>query len=361
MPELFEPGYIGRMRLKNRILMSPLHMCFTMEQENAFLIERAKGGAASVTAVLAVSDQGAPQGMNWMNEEVREKLRELAREVRTYDCRSIVQLFHCGRNCLPGRLAREGASPLAPSAVPSPLYKNMPRAMNREDIQEAIRQFADAAAACREAGIDCVEVSCSAGYLLNEFLAPHTNRRTDEYGGSMENRMGFPLEVLAAVREAVGQDYPVMVRLSGDSMVEGGYGLEDMKVFAARAEKYADAFNVTGGWHESRIPQISQDVEPGSFAYLARGIHEAVHVPTVACNRINSRESAEAVLAAGGCEFVGCGRAFVADPAFGSKIRAGLPYQECTACNVCLKQILFNKPARCAVNPAVGREYLQRV
>ena len=146
--------------------------------------------------------------MNWMNEEVREKLRELAREVRPYDCRSIVQLFHCGRNCLPGRLAREGASPLAPSAVPSPLYKNMPRAMNREEYPGGYPPICRCRRRVQGGCIDCVEVSCSAGYLLNEFLAPHTNRRTDEYGGSMENRMGFPLEVLAAVREAVGQDYP---------------------------------------------------------------------------------------------------------------------------------------------------------
>ena len=348
------------MRLKNRIIMTPLHMCFTMEQEIAFLKERAKGGAASVTAVIAVSDMGASQGMCWMNEEVKKSLSVFAEAVRPYDCRSIVQLFHCGRNCLPGKLCREGAAPYAPSAVPSPLYRNMPKAMTIEEIREVTGQFADAAAACKEAGIDGVEISCSVGYLLTEFLSPHTNLRTDRYGGSRENRMRFPLEVCAAVREAVGKDYPVLMRLSGDSMLEGGYGLEDMKVFASRAEKYVDAFSVTGGWHESKVPQISRDVKPGSFAYLAQGIREAVHVPTVACNRIQTEETAKQVLDEGGCEFVGCARAFIADPQFANKIQAGLPYQECAACNTCLKKILFNKPAVCAVNPMVGKEYLQK-
>ena len=235
---IFTTCRIRNLELKNRLLMLAMHTGFAdgpalNEREIAFYEERAKGGAAAVTCLLAVNEAGALKGMHDAKTVAAESLKSLAERVHAHDCRLIVQLFHCGRN---ESRKNHGEKPLlAPSALPSPIFRAEPQEMTAEDLSQTKADFASAAAFCKEIGADAVEISASAGYLLSEFFSPLTNRRTDAYGFENERGAAYPLEVLAAVRDAVG-DYPVLVKISAAQMVEGGYELADMLHFCKKAE-----------------------------------------------------------------------------------------------------------------------------
>lgn len=355
-PLLFTPGRIGTLELKSRIIMSAMHLGLSLPQETAFLAERARGGASLVTTVMGVSHTAAASDMPVLCEENRDDVRRMAEAVHNAGGKLSVQLFHVGRNCEEGCLADPSSQPVAPSPVPSPIYRSVPRELTEAEIGEIIRQFAAAAVFCRECGVDAAEVSCSAGYLLSEFLSCRTNLRTDGYGGDFAARMRMPLSVLEAVRRAAGEDYPVILRISGADML-GGYGLADMQEFVRRASPWADAVNVTGGWHESPVPQISMDVPEGGFAFLAKAIRRVTDRPVITCNRIASGECAERLLREGCGDFVGCARAFLADPAFAEKLLQDLPYIKCIGCNKgCIEHVLRHQPATCIFNPTVGRE-----
>lgn len=356
MSNLFMKGRIGSMVLENRIIMTAIHTGFSMERETAFLERRVKGGAAAVTAVMGVSRTGAYSNMNVLAPENREHLRSMAAAIHKGSGKLLVQLFHAGRNGVKGSLADPETCPVAPSPVPSPIYKEMPRELSADEIGEIVREFGQAAALCRDAGVDGVEISCSAGYLLSQFFSPLTNRRTDQYGGDQENRMRFPLEVIREVRDAVGEGYPVILRVSAGDML-GGYGIKDTVALVKRAEEFIDAVNVTGGWHESPVPQISMQVPEGGFAFLAGEVKRNVSVPVIACNRINNKEVAEMVIGQGYADFAGCARAFLTDSDFINKIKQGIPYRRCIACNKgCVERVLKMKEVTCVFNPEVGRE-----
>lgn len=353
---LFSPGRIGTLELKNRIVMSAMHLGLSLEREAAFLAERARGGAALATTVMGVAPGAAAAGMPVLCGENRKKLRAMAGEVHAAGGLLSVQLFHVGRNCEEGCLADPTACPVAPSPVPSPIYRSVPRQLGKEEIEEVYRQFAQAAAHCRACGVDAVEISCSAGYLLSEFLSSLTNLRTDEFGGALERRAKMPLEVIRSVREAVGADYPVILRISASDML-GGYGIFEMRQFVQWASGLIDAVNVTGGWHESPVPQISMDLPEGGFGHLAKAIRQAAECPVIVCNRINSGEVAQRLLDDGCGDFVGCARAFLADGAFAEKLQNNVPYMKCIGCNKgCIEQVLRHRPATCVFNPLVGRE-----
>ena len=230
--------------------------------------------------------------------------------------------------------------------------------MTEEEILSTIADFGSAAARCKAVGADAVEISCSAGYLLSQFLSPLVNLRQDEWGGSAEKRMRFPNEVMKTVRKCVGPDYPVLLKVSASDMLPGGYGIEDTKDFIRQIpEGTIDAITVTGGWHEAPIPQISFHVPEGGYAFLAKDIKSATKLPVVACNRINNGVIAEKLLQDGECDFVGCGRAFLADAFFAEKLRQGLPFNKCQGCNKgCIERVLKLKPVACAYNCRVGRE-----
>lgn len=353
---LFTEGTIGTLRLKNRIIQSAMHLGFPLAREAAFLAERARGGAALVTTVMGVSPAAAAADMPVLCEENRDAVRKMAGAVHAAGGKLSVQLFHVGRNCEEGALADPSARPAAPSPVPSPIYRTVPRELTAEDIGEICLQFGRAAAMCRACGADAVEVSCSAGYLLSEFLSSLTNRRTDRYGGDFAHRAEFPLEVLREVRRAAGERYPVILRISGADML-GGYGLRDMRRFVRMSDPWIDAVSVTGGWHESPVPQITMDVPEGGFAFLAKAIRQATGRPVIACNRIVSGECAQRLLDEGCGDFVGCAREFLADSAFAEKLRLGIPYLRCIGCNKgCIERVLRHRPATCVFNPSVGKE-----
>lgn len=360
---VFTPYKIRDLELKNRWIMLAMHTGFAesntlTERDYAFYEERAKGGAAAVTCLLAVNEAGALKGMYDAETVDRESLKALAERVHAHDCKLIVQLFHCGRN---ESEKNHGEKPLlAPSAVASPIFKTEPKEMTTEDLADTKEAFAKAAALCKEIGADLVEVSASAGYLLSEFFSPLSNLREDAYGYQNENGITYPLEVLAAVREAVGE-YPVLVKVSAAQMVEGGYELADTLRFCKKAEEAGsiDGVTVTGGWHESPIEQISYHVSKGAYAPFAGVLKKYLAVPVIACNRIQDEETAERILAEGLCDFCGTARAFLADPAFVNQMKAGKPYLPCLGCNKCIMDVLKGKELSCAFNPEAGNEHFE--
>lgn len=357
---VFTPFRIRNTELKNRWIMLAMHTGFAKgtaltEREYAFYEERAKGGAAAVTCLLAVNEAGALRGMYDAQTVDRESLRVLAERVHAHDCRLIVQLFHCGRN----EAAKHHGEKLllAPSAVPSPIFHAEPQEMTAADLAETKKAFAAAAGLCKEIGADMIEVSASAGYLLSEFFSPITNLRTDEYGYAKEGGTGYPLEVLSEIRQEVG-DFPVLVKVSASQMVENGYELADTLRFckAAQDNGYIDAVTVTGGWHESPVEQISYHVPKGAYAPFAGVLKKFLSLPVIACNRIQDAETAERILQEGLCDFCGTARAFLADAAFAKKIREGKKYLPCQGCNKCIAAVLRGEEIFCAFHPEAGRE-----
>ncbi len=355
MELLFEKGKIGTLILRNRIIMTAVHTGFSFEEETRFLERRARGGAAAVTAVMGVSKTGTPSNMSVLEPEIREQLSEMAKAVHRESGKLLIQLFHAGRNGAP-ELADSAVYPVAPSPIASTMYETTLRELTIDEIQQAVEQFGQAANICRSAGVDGVEISCSAGYLLSQFLSSLTNKREDDYGGNDEKRMRFPLEVIREVRASVGNFYPVILRVSGSDML-GGYGISDTVRFIREAEQYLDAVNVTGGWHESPIPQITMQVPEGVVAFFAREVKQNIKIPVIACNRINNEQTAGGIIAQGYADFVGCARAFLADSDFVSKMQNGISYRRCIGCSKgCIEKVLRQQKVSCVFNPEVGRE-----
>lgn len=357
------PFQIKDVTLKNRWIMLAMHTGFAegtalTERDYAYYEERAKGGAAAVTCLLAVNEAGALKGMYDAETVDKESLKTLAERVHAHDCKLIVQLFHCGRN---ESTRNHGDKPLlAPSVVPSPIFRAEPQEMTMDDLAATKKAFANAAALCKEIGADLVEVSASAGYLLSEFFSPITNLREDAYGYQNGNGVKFPMEVLAEIRNAVGE-YPVLVKVSAAQMVEEGYELVDMVRFCKKAEDAGliDGVTVTGGWHESPVEQISYHVAKGAYAPFAGIMKKYLSVPVIACNRIQDAETAERILSEGLCDFCGTARAFLADPAFVNKMQEGKPYLPCQGCNKCIAAVLKGEEVFCAFNPEAGKEYFE--
>ena len=220
--------------------------------------------------------------------------------------------------------------------------------MTRDDIEEVKEAMAKGALRALKAGFDYIEIMAGGSYLIGEFLSPVTNHRTDEYGGPLENRMRFGLEVIAKVREAIGQDFAMGIRVSGHDFVKGGHTNLESALFCEAAEKAGvDAINVTGGWHETMVPQITSDVPPGAYVYLARGIKEKVKVPVFASNRLGDPELAEKVLRSGAADMICWGRPLIADPDLPNKVKTGRIDERvpCIGCNQgCLDSIFSDLP-----------------
>jgi 2,4-dienoyl-CoA reductase (NADPH2) len=361
---LFTPMKINKLEIKNRIIMSAMHLGYAEKKEVTkkdieFYRARAKGGAGAIVIVAAVNNLGGPPDMHCAGEDkYMEGFKSLSNVIHEYDSKVFMQLFHSGRNIVSSNIG--GNKPLAPSEVPSPIYRELPAEMTIYDIKSTIEDFGKAALRCKNSGFDGVEISCSAGYLLTQFLSPLTNLRSDEYGGSKENRMRFPKAVIKCVRDYVGGEYPIILRISASDMIPGGYGIDFMQEFCASLEQgLIDAISVTGGWHESPIPQISAHVPEGAYASFAEQIKRVVGIPVIACNRINNGEIAEEILRKGLADFVGVARSFLIDAEFVNKIRDGKQIRKCIACNKgCIERVLRGKEVRCALNPETGNENL---
>ena len=362
---LFDPISIGDLELKNRIVMPAMHMnmCrkfIVTDQLTNFYAERAKGGVGMITVGYATVDElsGLPGNIGAHSDEFIPGLEKLATAIKQEGAAACVQLNHAGRYNF--SLFLGGKKPVAPSPIPSRMTRETPRELEAEEIPAIIQRFADAAGRVKAAGFDAVEILAGTGYLISEFLSPLTNQRQDQYGGSLENRMRFGLEVVQAVKVTTGDEFPLVVRINGNDFMPGGIGREELKAFAVElVNTGADALCINVGWHEAQVPQIVTKVPRGVFAYLARDIRSEVTVPVIASHRINDPDVARHLIDGGFCDMVAMGRALIADPQLPNKAREHRENQivHCVACaQGCFDNLFKMKPVECLCNPRVGKE-----
>jgi len=325
-----------------------------------FYRARARGGVGFIVIGGAdINDQAS--GMDFMlsikDDRTIPGLKRFVEAIHREGAKCAVQLYMAGAYSFCGM---KGLPVLAPSEYMSSFSRSRTTAMTLEDIERVQEDFVSATRRAQLAGFDAVEVLASAGYLICQFLSPKTNRRDDEYGGSLQNRMRFGLETIRRVRAEAGPDMAVVVRVAGNDFVPDSHTNKESRQFAAAAvEAGGDCINVTGGWHESRIPQITMDLPQAGYVYLARGIKESVDVPVVGCNRINDPFIAEEVLKEGVADLVGVARGLIADPEFVKKAREGRTdeLRRCIACNQrCFDHVFQLRSVGCVVNPRAGRE-----
>jgi 2,4-dienoyl-CoA reductase (NADPH2) len=364
-PHLFSPITVNGMQLENRIVMPAMHLGYTPQGEVTdrlitFYTARARGGVALIIVGGCPIDEysGMANMLCISDDQYIPGLKRLASTVKSAGARIAAQLYQAGRYAHSDMIG--GKKPFSASAVRSRLTGETPRALDLEEIPGVQEKFVQGAVRAREAGFDAVEILGSAGYLISQFLSPLTNLRKDQYGGSLENRMRFGLEVVCKVRKSVGPDYPILMRLAGNEFMDGGNTNLDARRFASELEKCGvDLFNVTGGWHETRVPQLTTFVPRKAFVYLARGIKSEVSIPVLASNRINDPGLAEDIIRSGQADLVGMARGLLADPNLAKKARDGNTGRitHCVACNQgCFDNIFRNRPAGCMVNPEAGME-----
>ncbi|MDL2269211.1 NAD(P)/FAD-dependent oxidoreductase [Desulfosarcina sp. OttesenSCG-928-A07] len=362
---LFMPITINDMTVCNRIYLPAMHLGMASNFEVTdqlidFYAERARGGAGMICVGFATVDEasGNSQNIGAHDDRFIEGLSRLASAINAHGARSVVQLNHAGRYNM--SIFMDGRPPVAPSPIASRMTREMPREMTETDIRETIDAFAAAAVRVRKAGFNAVEVLSGTGYLISEFLSPLTNHRTDAYGGSLENRMRFGLEVMAAVRKAVGPDFPLIVRMNGNDFMPDGNSRAELQTYAkALAHGPADALCINVGWHEARVPQIVSSVPRGVFAYLARDIRDQVDVPVIASHRINDPETAREMIGDGMCDMVAMGRSLIADPFLPEKARLGQESDivHCIGCaQGCFDHLFQLKYVECLCNPRAGHE-----
>ena len=365
---LFSSLRINTLELENRLVMPALHHGYTpgghaSERFNRYYWRRAEGGAGLIIVGGCMIDSyhGYPDIMSLENATFVPGWRNFVKGMHERGAKVCVQLMQTGRYGKSKYVYGDDAA-LAPSAVYSAYTQETPRAMTPDEIHNVIRCFAEASARAVEAGFDMIELSGSAGYLISQFLSPVTNLRTDEYGGDFAHRARFALEVVAAVRQAVGKGYPLAMRVAGNDFIRGGHGSGDCVAFCRLLEQAGiDMIDVTGGWHETSVPQLPGEVPRAAFTYLAQAVKDAVSVPVMASNRMNDPAVGERVLALEQADLIGVGRPLIADPDWPLKAQTGRAdeIRRCVACNQgCLGRMFFDEPIECLVNGYAGREYL---
>ncbi|HPV50552.1 MAG TPA: FAD-dependent oxidoreductase [Smithella sp.] len=367
---LFSPFTINGMTLKNRAVMPPMATGYgnadntVSERLLAYLERRAQGGTGLIiTEVCAVDPRGKgfPNEIGVWSDDFIGALSRIPAALHRHGAKAALQLHHAGRETFEAVL---GKKPEAPSAIPSAVLGQPCEAMSLERIAEIVRAFAQAAGRARQAGFDSVELHGAHGYLLNQFLSPFSNNREDEYGGSEENRMRFILEVIAAARKAVGDDFPLWIRISADEMVRGGYDFSLMRRLAPRmVAAGVDAIHCSVGVYSTPggLSIASMDTEPGFNLFRARALKEVVSVPIIGVGRINDPAMADQAIARGDADLISFGRQHLTDPDFIEKARRGSleDIRRCTACNQgCIERLSFEmKSTTCSFNPECGREY----
>ncbi|MFJ9571220.1 oxidoreductase [Streptomyces bacillaris] len=360
-PNLLSPLDLGFTTLPNRVLMGSMHIGLEeaergFERMAAFYAERARGGVGLiVTGGIAPSERACsfPGGAKMTTEAEAEQHREITSAVHAAGGRIAMQILHFGRYAHHPDL-------VAPSALKAPISGFTPNALTDEQVEETIEEFVRAAELARHAGYDGVEIMGSEGYLINEFIVSATNHRTDRWGGSYENRIRFPVEIVRRVRERVGHDFILIYRLSMLDLVPGGSTLEEVVTLAKEIEAAGATIINTGiGWHEARIPTIATSVPRAAFTWVTERVRGAVSVPLVTSNRINTPQVAEDVLASGRADMVSMARPFLADPEFVAKAAAGRAdaINTCIGCNqACLDHIFSLQITSCLVNPRACHE-----
>ncbi|MDP4553240.1 FAD-dependent oxidoreductase [Alkalihalobacillus macyae] len=363
--KLFEPIQLRRLTLPNRIMMGSMHLGMegSKEQEEAlisFYTERsgAYGPGIIVTGGISVSPEGdgGHHFLGFYRDEDLDVMRRLTERVHIANGRIAAQLFHAGRYAYS---EMNGVPSVAPSPIKSPIHRETPVELSELDILNLLESYAEAGRKAKEVGFDAVEIMGSEGYLINQFLSPSTNKRTDKWGGDFEKRTRFAIEVLKSVRQAVGNDYPIIFRMSGLDLVPNSSTPKETIELAKRLEaNEADLLNIGIGWHESTVPTISMMVPRAGFIEPSLQIKQAVNIPVVGSNRINDPELAEELLHK--LDMVSMARPFLADPHLLKKAKEETLNQinTCIACNqACLDHAFEGKAVSCLVNPRAGREH----
>lgn len=359
-PHLFQPLDLGFTQLKNRVLMGSMHTGLEelgdWNRVAKYYAQRARGGVAlAVTGGMAPNIEGAvlPGACGLFTEQDIENHRIVTDRVHAEGGKIAMQILHAGRYAYSPKA-------VAPSAIKSPISPFPPTELDGQGIEKQIRDMVTAAAQAQKAGYDGVEIMGSEGYFLNQFLVTHTNKRTDEWGGSYENRMRLPIEVVHRVRQAVGTDFIIIYRLSMIDLIPNGSTWEEVVQLAKAVETAGATIINTGiGWHEARIPTIATSVPRRAFAWVTQKLMGEVSIPIIASNRINTPEVAESVLADGCSDMVSMARPFLADPEFVLKAKEGRADEiaPCIACNqACLDHTFAMKLTTCLVNPQACNE-----
>ncbi|MCU4709649.1 NADPH-dependent 2,4-dienoyl-CoA reductase [Acinetobacter pittii] len=355
-PHLLKPLDLGFTTLKNRVLMGSMHIGLEeapqgYERMAAFYAERAKGDVGLiVTGGVSPNDDGVvfSHGTKLDTIEEAEKHKVITQAVHEAGGKIAMQILHTGRYSYQ-------ANNVAPSAIQAPINPIKPKALSSAEVQQTIDDFANCAKLAQYAGYDGVEIMGSEGYLINEFIAARTNHRDDEWGGSYENRIRFPIEIVKRTRELVGENFIIIYRLSMLDLVEGGSSFDEVIQLAKEIEKAGATIINTGiGWHEARIPTIATKVPRAAFTWVTEKLKGEVSIPLITSNRINTPEMAEHVLASGHADMVSMARPMLADAEFVLKASEGRSDEinTCIGCNqACLDHIFSMKIATCLVNP----------
>ena len=361
---LFEPIRIGNVDIRNRIVMAPFgggggfaKDGMVTDRAKAFYVERARGGAGLILMGLLSpidSVMMGPGALAIYKDEFVPGLREMNDAIHAEGAKVGVQISFYGHWVKDGQQEE-----VSPSDVIFSRSRDAkpPRPLTLDEIDELIRCFAEGTRRAKEAGFDMVEYQASTGAIIGQFLSPLTNKRTDKYGGDLEARMRFFLEIIEAGRKEVGPDYALIARVSGADFMEGGSTHEDVRAMAPILEKAGmQALHVTTGWHEAPVPFIQMCVPRGAWVHLAESVKELVSVPVMGGTRVNDPAMAEDILEQGKVDMVYMGRPLVADPALPNKAREGRldDIRPCTACCVCFDNA--GGCIECSVNPQVGRE-----
>jgi 2,4-dienoyl-CoA reductase (NADPH2) len=362
---LFSPIQINRLEIKNRVAYPSLGLLYSKngklnDRYLNYFKERANGGAGLVTVGPVGVDFIGSGGiaLSLANDDAISDFKKLAGIIKDEGARAWVQLFHAGAYSHPMYI--DGREPIAPSAVYSRYSQTTPREMTLEDIHQVQEDFARAAERAKEAGFDGVEILASAGYLITQFLSPRTNTRSDDYGGSFENRVRFPRELIEQVRKRLGPEYPLTIRMAGNDFVRDSNTDTETPEFAKIYEQAGvDAINVTGGWHESRVPQLPMHLPRAAFAFLALNVKKAVSVPIIASNRISDPDCAEGIIKDGYADMVNLGRVLIADPEWPRKAMEGRvnEIRPCVGCSQgCTDEVFSGRAVFCVGNARAGFE-----
>lgn len=360
-PHMLQPLDLGFTTIKNRVLMGSMHTGLEespngFEKMATFYAERARGGVGIiVTGGIAPNVEGAvgPGAGKMSTAEEAEEHKVVTKAVHEADGKICMQILHAGRYAYHPKL-------VAPSAIQAPINPFVPKELDEDGIEEQIEAFANSAAMAKEAGYDGVEVMGSEGYFINQFIVSHTNKRTDRWGGSYENRIRLPIEIVRRVRERVGDEFIIIYRLSMLDLIEDGSTWEEVVILAKEIEKAGATIINTGiGWHEARVPTIATMVPRAAFTKVTAKLKGEISIPLVTTNRINMPDVAEKVLADGHADMVSMARPFLADSDFVNKAVEGKANEinTCIGCNqACLDHTFSMKLTSCLVNPRACHE-----
>jgi len=358
---LNQPLTVGTFQLKNRMIMGSMHTGLEEAPDgfnrlSAFYAARAAQGVSLiVTGGIGPNPEGCViAGAAKMTTSAEaQKHKQVTDAVHEHGGLICMQILHAGRYAYNPAL-------VAPSAIQSPITPFKPKALSSDEVEVQVDDFVKSALLAKEAGYDGVEIMGSEGYFINQFIAQKTNKRHDQWGGTFENRIRFPLTIIEKTRAAVGPDFLIIFRISVVDLVDEGSTLDETLHLAKALEKAGvDVLNTGIGWHEARIPTIATMVPRGAFTWASKKLKEAVSCPVITCNRINDPEVIEQVLAAGDCDLVSMARPFLADEAFVAKTLAGQAQEinTCIGCNqACLDHTFQGKLTSCLVNPRACSE-----